>query len=116
MNPLAVEEKDIAPYRERLHGALMAGLDWDTALVAINVPIAIIAALDTDAQVIETRKQIKAMQELELLELHRTARRIAASKGQGRPIEWMLENVRPDKYGRNNNNPPANPTIVKDDL
>ena len=112
----APDHKLVDSYRQRLHGALMVGLDWDTAIVAINVPTAIIKILETDEETVNLQKQVKAMIELEMLELHRTARKIAASKGQGRPIEWMLEQTRPEKYGRMANGIPANPTIVRDDL
>jgi hypothetical protein len=115
-NPLAIDSKTVDQYQQRLQGALLVGLDWDLAVVAINIPTAIIEILEIDEQIIATRRQLKAMLELELLELHRTARKIAASKGQGRPIEWMLEQVHPEKYGRQSNNAPMNPTLVKDDL
>ena len=99
-----------------MQGALAVGLDWDTALVALNVPADILAVLEADPEIASLREHIKADIELELLELHRVARRIAASKGQGRPIEWMLEQVRPDKYGRSNATLSANPAIIKDDI
>lgn len=116
MNTPAFDERIVDQYRQRLHGALMVGLDWDTALVAINVPIEMIEVFEKDNEIQTTLKQVKAMQELELLELHKTARKIAASKGQARPIEWMLEQVRPEKYARASNNSPANPAMVHDDL
>ena len=111
-----VDAKLVKSYAERLQGALAVGLDWDTAIVALNIPIDVLTVLEVDPDMISTRENIKANMELELLEMHRVARRIAASKGQGRPIEWMLEQVRPDKYGRKDATLPANPAIVKDDL
>ena len=116
MNDEPVDPKLVDQYRDRLKGALLVGMTWDLAVIAINIPTAIIEVLDNDEQCIALRKQVHAMLELELLELHRTARKIAASKGQGRPIEWMLEQVRPEKYARQSNNAPINPTLVNDDL
>ena len=116
-NPIDVpDQRTVDQFRQRLKGALLVGLDWDSAIVAINVPQKVLVLLETDEETLSIRKQVAAILELELLELHRTARRIAASKGQGRPIEWMLEQVRPVKYGRQSNNAPINPTLVNDDL
>ena len=112
----ATDPKLLNQYLDRLRGALAVNLDWDTALVALNVPIKMITPLEQHPEIISMRKQMKAVLELELLELHRTARKIAASKGQGRPIEWMLEQINPATYGRGSNNTPQNPAMVHDDL
>lgn len=106
----------IAQYSDRLSGALAVGLDWDTAVIAVNVPTELIPILEADEGLTQLRKRITATMEYELLLLHQTARKVAASKGQGRPIEWALEQIRPEKYGRSSNNSPQNPVIVHDDL
>ena len=115
-NPAEIDPKLLAPYIERLRGALMVGLGWDQALIAINVPANMFDALEANPELIQIRRQVSAILELELLELHRIARKIAAAKGQGRPIEWMLAQNNPSKYAPQSNNLPINPTLVKDDL
>lgn len=106
----------IEQYSQRISGALAVGLDWDTALIAVNVPVHLIPVLEADESLKSLQERIKAQMELDLLTLHQTARKVAAFKGQGRPIEWALEQLRPEKYGRSSNNTPPNPTIVHDDL
>lgn len=111
------DEKLINAYISRLTGALIVGLDWDTALIAINVPQDLIPIIEESEEIQQLKKRVEAELELELLELHRTARKIAASKGQGRPIEWMLGQINPSKYApKNGEGMPRIPTVLKDDI
>lgn len=112
----ATDEREVFKTKDRLRSALMYGMDWETAVIAINVPQDILAVLEADEEMRSFRDRVEAEAELELLKLHATARKIAASKGQGRPIEWALSQLRPDKYGGNSTKLPAVAFVVKDDI
>lgn len=103
-------------YIERLQGALLVGLAWDTAIVALNIPLDVADVLEKDPRITEFRARATAEMEYELLKLHQTARKVAAGKGQARPIEWMLGQINPAKYAPIGNNAPKNPTLVEDDI
>ena len=110
------DDKILIQYIERLSGALLVGLDWELALVAVNVPIDLIDAIENNTEVKNLRARVQAEMEYDLLKLHSTARKIAASKGQGRPIEWMLGQINPNKYAKTSGGEPTVPSVVKDDL
>lgn len=110
------DAREIQGYTERLRSALMVGMDWDTAVIAINIPTEILAVIEADPEMQTFRERVVAEAELALLNLHQTARKIAASKGQGRPIEWALAQLRPEKYGGNSSTLPSVAFVVKDDI
>ena len=82
---------------------------YDTIRLGMPLYDACILATCTDEEVEqiqadeEIQRKVKFIQkeeEMALLRDHQTARQIASGKGSTKGLEWMLEKLNPDRYGR----------------
>lgn len=94
------------------------GMEKDRAYILVRLTAQEMEELDNQLDFQQEIELVEIRKEQELLEKLKAAQEAAASKGNTKPIEWMLERLNPDRWGLKKEAPiqfPSKLIISKDD-
>lgn len=86
--------------KEHVLRSIQLGLDLYSACILAGCTEEETELLEADQEFNKRVLYERKKEELALLRDHSTARGIAAEKGNTKPIEWMLEKLNPEQWGK----------------
>jgi hypothetical protein len=104
--------------KDRVAAAVAIGMELERAMIAMGCSVEECALIRADGKLQEQLSFWETRSEFDALQLHQTARKIAANKGNGAPIQWYLEKINKPRWGTQDPNlgKPEMPNIIFEEL